>query len=210
MNGGPERKDRTGRLNQPPQPECGREEGQAQAPQPGADAEQPPGGVPREARGPQADVALRLSDPAPKRSDAGGEGVILPEPNTKETDHGEVSDGLPGSPSVARAPDVTGNLRDPADSRRTHYGSQAGKPVQRPGGRAEGRPGVLFVSFVGFGGFLSSSVGTRQNHPTQPITEFQLIEIDQQADRDIEELHVAEQLRLVDGKDFLDGFQLQQ
>ena len=156
MNGGPERKDRTGRLNQPPQPECGREEGQAQAPQPGADAEQPPGGVPREARGPQADVALRLSDPAPKRSDAGGEGVILPEPHTKETDHGEVSDGLPGSQGVARAPDVTGNLRDPADSRRTHYGSQAGKPVQRPGGRAEGRPGVRSAR---------SSAGTRPRGP---------------------------------------------
>jgi hypothetical protein len=43
---------------------------------------------------------------------------------------------------VAHAPDVTWNLRDPADSRRTNYGSQAGKPVQRPEGQAEGRPGV--------------------------------------------------------------------
>lgn len=72
-------------------------------PESGTLAERPSGGVHREAHGPQADVARRLSHSAPKRSDAGGEGVISPEPNIEETATGEVSESLPGSQSVAQA-----------------------------------------------------------------------------------------------------------
>ena len=133
-----------GRPNQPPQPECCREEGQAKAPA-GAAAEQPSGGVHRDRREPQAGVAPRLSNSAPKRSDAGGEGVIQPEPNTKETADGEVSEGLPGSQSVARVEDETRNLRGPADSRRTNCGGQAGRSNQRQEERTEGKPGFRSV-----------------------------------------------------------------
>lgn len=158
MNSGPERKNRMGRLNQPPQPEGCREEGQVQAPD-GAAAEQPPGSVPRDKCGPQAGVAPRLSNSAPKRSDAGGEGVILPEPYTEETAPGEVSEGLPGSQSVARAEDATRNLRSPADSRRTHCGGQAGKSNQRPEERTEGKPGFRSVH---------SRAGARPRGPDSP------------------------------------------
>ena len=144
MNSDPERKNRMGRPNQPPQPECCREEGQATAPE-GAVAEQPPGGVHRDRREPQAGVAPRLSHSAPKRSDAGGEGVIPPKAHTEETAHGEVSKGLPGSQSVARAEDETRNLRGPADPRRTNCGSQAGKSNQRQEERTEGKSGFRSV-----------------------------------------------------------------
>jgi len=59
MNSDPERKNRMGRPNQPPQPECCRAEGQATASD-GAVAEQPPGGVHRDRRLPQAGVTPRL------------------------------------------------------------------------------------------------------------------------------------------------------
>ena len=155
MNSDPERKNRMGRPNQPPQPECCREEGQATAPD-GAGAEQPPGGVHRDRREPQAGVASRLSHSAPKRSDAGGEGVIPPKAHTEETAHGEVSKGLPGSQSVARAEDETWNLRGPADPRRTNCGSQAGKSNQRQEERTDGKPGFRSVH---------SSAGARPRGP---------------------------------------------
>src|SRR5215475_7522561 len=103
MSSGPEGKSRTGRPNQPPQPECCRVEGQVKVP--GTAAERPSGGVHREKRGPQAGVAPRLSNPASKGLTAGGDSVICLEPNMKETDKGEVSGCLPGSKSVAREQD---------------------------------------------------------------------------------------------------------
>jgi len=174
MNSDPERKNRMGRPNQPPQPECCREEGQATAPD-GAGAEQPPGGVHRDRREPQAGVASRLSHSAPKRSDAGGEGVIPPKAHTEETAHGEVSKGLPGSQSVARAEDETWNLRGPADPRRTNCGSQAGKSNQRQEERTDGKPGFRSVH---------SSAGARPRGPhphegtdtsTQPAKETRAV-----------------------------------
>jgi hypothetical protein len=144
-----------GRSNQPPQPECCRGEGQAKAPS-GAAAEQPPGGVHRDRHGPQAGVALRLGNSAPKRSDAGGEGVIPPEPHAEETAEGEVSEGLPGSQSVARVEDQTRNLRGPANSRRTNCGGQAGKSNQRQEERTDGKPGFRSVR---------SSAGARPRGP---------------------------------------------
>lgn len=155
MNSDPERKNRMGRSNQPPQPECCREEGQAKAPD-GATAEQPLGGVHRDRREPQARVAPGLSNPAPKRSNAGGEGVIPPEAHTEETAHGEVSKGLPGSQSVARAEDEARNLRSPANPRRTNCGSQAGRSDQRQEERTDGKSGFRSVH---------SSAGARPRGP---------------------------------------------
>ena len=140
-----ERKNRAGRPNQPPQPEFCRPEGQAAAPSEGVAAERPAGSVNRDNRGPQAGVAPRLSNPASKESAADGDGVILPEPNTKEIASGEVSGGLPGSKSVARDEGDVRNLRGPGPSRRTNYGNQAGRTAQRQEESTEGGPGVRSV-----------------------------------------------------------------
>lgn len=59
--------------------------------------------VPREKREPPAGPASCLSDRASKEPDAGGDAVDQAEPKTGETDKGEVTQGLPGSKSVARA-----------------------------------------------------------------------------------------------------------
>src|SRR5713101_7522697 len=96
MSSDPERKNWVGRSNQPPQPECCREEGQAKT-KPGVPTEQPPGGVHRDKHGPQAGVARRLSNPASKQTHAGGDDVASSEPNMTLTVEGEVSVGLPGS-----------------------------------------------------------------------------------------------------------------
>ena len=133
-----ERKDRTGRPNQPPRPEFCRPEGQEQAPPEGVCSERPIGGVNRDSRGPQAGVASRLSNSASKKSAADGDGFIPPEPNMNETASGEVSGGLPGSKSVARDDGVVRNLRDPGPSRRSNYGNQAGRPAQRQEEPVEG------------------------------------------------------------------------
>ena len=141
MNRGPERKNRTGMPNQHPEPECCREEGQAQAPQ-GPQAERPAGSVHRDRHGPQAEDASRLSNPASKELAAGGDDVISSEPNMKATAIGKVVGSLPGSKSVARVEEETQNLRDPALSRRSNYGNQAGKSAQRQEEPVDGGTGV--------------------------------------------------------------------
>lgn len=140
-----ERKNRTGKSNQPPQPEFCRPEGQAEAPLEGVATEQPAGGVNRDSRGPQAGVAPRLCNSASKDSAADGDGVISPEPNTNETASGEVSGGLPGSKSVAREEGVVRNLRGPEPSRRSNCGNQAGRTAQRQEEQTDGVSGVRSV-----------------------------------------------------------------
>ena len=115
-------------------------EGQVKVPE--TAAEQPSGGVHRDKRGPQAGVAPCLSNTASKGIAAGGDRIICLEPNMKETAKGEVSGGLPGSESVARAEDGTRNLGDPTDSRRSNCGNQAGRQTQRQEEDADGRSGV--------------------------------------------------------------------
>ena len=141
----PERKNRTGRSNQPPRPECCRQEGQVEAPTEGAEAERLAGSVHRDSRGPQAGVAPCLSNSASKHSTADGDGVSSPEPNTTGTALGEVSGGLPGSESVARDEDEVRNLRDPGPSRRSNYGNQAGRTAQRQEEPTEGGSGVRSI-----------------------------------------------------------------
>lgn len=130
------------RSNQPPEPECCRREGQASAAKTGSGAEQLFGSVHREIRGPQAGVAPRLSNSASKHTDAGGDGVLPPEPKTNKAAKGEVLKGLPGSKSVAREEQAVRNLGDPVNSRRTNYESQAGRKTQRQGESSEGKLGV--------------------------------------------------------------------
>src|SRR5437899_11728254 len=85
------------RFNQPPKPEWCRGEGQPRDAKAGGGAEQPMGSVHREIHGPQAGVAPRLSNPASKHSEAGGDVILQTEPNTKRAAKGETQAGLPGS-----------------------------------------------------------------------------------------------------------------
>src|SRR5438093_4209689 len=132
------------RSNQPPEPECCRGEGQAPANPPRGDsgAEQLIGGVHREIGEPQAGVAHRLSNPASKPTDAGGDDVLSSEPETNSAAKGEALEGLPGSKSVARQQGTVRNPGDPVISRRTNYEGQAGRDVRRQEGQTEGKPGV--------------------------------------------------------------------
>ena len=138
------------RSNQPPEPECCRRGGQASAAQQGGEAERLVGGVHREIHEPQAGVAPRLSNPASKLVAAGEDAIQRAELNTAGAAMGKASADLPGSQSVAREERAVRNQGDPVISRRTNYEDQAGRPAQRPGGPAEGKPGV---------GSLHSSAG---------------------------------------------------
>src|ERR1035438_3986740 len=130
------------RSNQPTEPECCRREGQASAAKQGGGAERLVGGVHREIREPQAGVAHRLSNSASKPTGAGGQDVLLSEPEIRGAVKGEASRSLPGSKSVAREEGTVRNQGDPVFSRRTNYEGQAGREVQREGGPTEGTPGV--------------------------------------------------------------------
>src|SRR2546428_1227855 len=103
MNSGPGRRAWVGRSNQPPQPECCREDGQAKTPRFGVPTEQPPGSVHRDKHGPQAGVAPRSSNPASKQLSAGGDDVASSEPNMTRAATGEANVSLPGAKSVACA-----------------------------------------------------------------------------------------------------------
>ena len=138
------------RSNQPPEPECCRREGQANAAQSGGGAERLVGGVHREIHEPQAGVAPRLSNPASKSLAAGEDALLLAELNTAGAAIGKASVDLPGSQSVAREERAVRNQGDPVITRRTNYEDQAGRPAQRPEGPAGGKPGV---------GSLHSSAG---------------------------------------------------
>jgi len=138
------------RSNQPPEPECCRREGQANAAQASSGAERLVGGVHREIRGPQAGVAPRLSNAASKPLTAGEDTLLPVELKTIGAAKDKAPAGLPGSKSVAREDRTVRNQGDPAISRRTNYEGQAGKPAQRQEGPAEGKPGV---------GSLHSSAG---------------------------------------------------
>ena len=94
--------------------------------------------VPREKREPQAGPASRLSNSASIVHEASGDGVCLPEPNTKSTVKGEGEEGLPGSKSVARAEADARNRGGPEGPCRTNYESQAGRARQRQ----EASPGI--------------------------------------------------------------------
>ena len=147
MSRDPERKNWAERSNQPPQPECCREPGQAKAPK---------------EKGRKLNELLEAytgTDTGRKRESHLAK-AIQPRNDTKTcrwgrrritgTQHGgnrkgEVSRDLPGSQSVACAEEVARNLGDPADPRRTNCGSQAGRPAQRQGEPAHRKLGVRLV-----------------------------------------------------------------
>jgi len=93
--------------------------------------ERPSRSVSREKREPQAGAASCLSDSASKVPNASGDAVILAEPKTEVTAQGEVTVGLPGSKSVARAEGNTSNEGGPEGPCRTNYEDQAGRAAQR-------------------------------------------------------------------------------
>src|SRR5207249_3787019 len=97
--------------------------------------------VSRDKREPQAGPASCLSNSASKVQDASGDGVRLPEPNTKMAAQGEAIEGLPGSKSVARAEADARNRGGPESPCRTNYEGQAGKEAQRQEAPPES-PGV--------------------------------------------------------------------
>src|SRR5438034_4662142 len=126
MNGDPDRKTWVERPNQPPKPECCRTEGQAQA---SATAAEDRTTVWKHTQG-DSQAASGSRTPLKQfsfetiQNNAGGDGIVSPEPNTEETATGEVSRDLPGSQSVAREQRAVQKLGSPAASRGTNCGSQ--------------------------------------------------------------------------------------
>ena len=119
------------RSNQPPKTECCPGEGQAPVDLWYFGVERRRGSVHRELHGPQAGVAPGLSNSASKRATAGGDDVVLSEPNKDGAAQGEALASLPGSESAAREEGADRNLGSPEDSRRTICEGQAGRGVQR-------------------------------------------------------------------------------
>ena len=52
----------------------------------------------------------------------------------------------------------------------------------------------------------SVHVGARQDQPRYAVGEFRYVEVDDQAQRNVKQFHVAQQLRLVNRHDVLNGF----
>ena len=53
-------------------------------------------------------------------------------------------------------------------------------------------------------------VGAGKHHPSDAIREFDLVKVNQQTERHIQQLHIAEKLGLMDWKNRLHGFDLHQ
>jgi RNA-directed DNA polymerase len=133
------------RLNQPPNTECCRREGQA-----GEAA----GNVRRTTLGKRTQgnsqavsgsrTPLKLSSLETFQR-AGGDGVSSPEPNTEALVTGERAGDLPGSKRRAREERADGNLGDPETPRRANCGSPSGRGVQRQEERPDAPPGVRSV-----------------------------------------------------------------
>lgn len=133
MSSSPERKDRVGRLNQPPKPECCRSEGQVEVPPEGADDQttdwKRTQGNSQAASGSR--TPLKQSSLETLQKQAGGDAVVPSEPNTEEAVSGKASRDLPGSKSVAREPRAVRKLGSPAAARSTNCGGQSGQEAQR-------------------------------------------------------------------------------
>ena len=130
--------------------------------------ERPSRSVSREKREPQAGPASCLSNSASKVPDANGEGVDLPEPNIEVTGKGEVTEGLPGSKSVARAEGNTSNEGGPEGPCRTNYEDQAGKTAQRIGVPSDVSGVGLVNSIQGQPRAVGADSGEGANRATQP------------------------------------------
>jgi RNA-directed DNA polymerase len=122
--------------------------------------------VSRDKREPQAGPATCLSNSASKVQDASGDGVCLPEPNTKMAAQGEAIEGLPGSKSVARAEADARNRGGPESPCRTNYEGQAGREAQRQEAPPES-PGVGSAHSIQRQG-ASPEAGEGSDKSTQP------------------------------------------
>ena len=60
------------------------------------------------------------------------------------------------------------------------------------------------------GRFLDRAIGARKNETHNSVSQFQFVEIDNQAKRDVEKPHITKQLRLMHGQNALNTFQLEQ
>src|ERR1051325_5374117 len=143
MNSDPEPKNWVGRSNQPPQPECCREPGQAKT---------------RDEKGRKLNELLEAytgTGIGRKRESHLAKAIQPRNDKTcrwgrcriRGTQHGgtryvEFPRALRGSQSVACAEDVARNLGAPVAPRRTNYGSQAGRQAQRQGEPAHRKLGV--------------------------------------------------------------------
>ena len=156
MNGVPDRKTWVERPNQPPKPECCRTEGQAQASAMGGEGRttvwKRTQGDSQAASGSR--TPLKQSSLETTQNNAGGDGVVSPEPNTEETDTGEVSRDLSGSQSVAREQRAVRKLGGPANSRSANCGSyrvdgRNDKKCRPKDGRDSDRPIVVRGQAIG-------------------------------------------------------------
>ena len=158
------------RPNPPPKPECCREKGQIEATPSRGDRTiswRRTQGNSQAASGGR--TPLKQFSPETVRH-AGGDGVILPEPNKEETVEGEVSRNLPGSQSVAREEQTVRNLGGPADPRRANYGSQAGRSDQRQEGSSSSQQGFRSIHSSQRQG-ASPDAGQGVDTPPQPAQE---------------------------------------
>jgi RNA-directed DNA polymerase len=106
--------------------------------------ERPSRSVSTAKREPQAGPASSLSNSASKSSNASGQGVLIPESNTKSPDQGEGEEDLPGSQSVARVEGSIWNEGVPGSPCRTNCEGQAGREA-RTQRSASWHPGVGLV-----------------------------------------------------------------
>jgi len=134
------------RSNQPPNTECCREEGQADAA--ASDGSRTTYWRKRTQGTSQAVSGSRT--PLKQSSletiqHAGGDAVASAEPNTEAAASAEAAGDLPGSKRMAREERADGNLGGPEKPRRANCGSQSGRSVQRQEERANADPGVRSV-----------------------------------------------------------------
>src|SRR6266851_2221540 len=119
------------RSNQPPNTECCREEGQADA----AASDRSRTTYWKRRQGTSQAVSGSRTPLKPSSLEtiqhAGGDAVASAEPNTEAAARGEAAAYLPGSKRMAREERADGNLGGPEKPRRANCGSQSGRSVQR-------------------------------------------------------------------------------
>ena|SRR5579859_3911968 len=54
------------------------------------------------------------------------------------------------------------------------------------------------------------SVSSREDHPDQTVRQFHFVEVDDQTQRNVQQLHVAKKLSLMNGQNLLNTFEFQQ
>ena len=131
------------RPNQPPEPECCRETGQASAMDSGVDRTNSwkrTQGASQAAS--QSRTSLKQTSLETTQKYAGGDAVASAEPNTEETVKGEVSGDLPGSKSVAREAESRMETGTPCRPPKRQLRELSGREVQRQEELPKGKQGI--------------------------------------------------------------------